>query len=178
MLICIFASFLTQRVLKLWWLWIYQNFAVKRISARIVSGWVNSRKVWFKRVKNKQYYVITSDPYISPLELNCINLNKCMDIVPTMVEAIIGEWLSLESRHSFNSSNIFPWSHTHKSKLQITNQTGLVQGNRVYMTKKHIYQFDMTNDYPFGPFNLDQVYVKGLINLVYSSVILLLVLLN
>jgi hypothetical protein len=46
------------------------------------------------------------------------------------------------------------------------------------MTKKHIYQFDMTNDYPFGPFNLDQVYVKGLINLVYSSVILLLVLLN
>jgi len=41
-LICIFAPFLTQRVLKLWWPWTYQNCAVKYTSARLVPKWVSS----------------------------------------------------------------------------------------------------------------------------------------
>jgi hypothetical protein len=44
-LICIFATFLTKHVLKPWWPWTYQNSAVKRASARVVPGWVNSWEV-------------------------------------------------------------------------------------------------------------------------------------
>jgi hypothetical protein len=37
-LICINTSFMTQRVLKPWWLWTYQNSVVKRAFARAVPG--------------------------------------------------------------------------------------------------------------------------------------------
>jgi hypothetical protein len=50
-LICINAQFMKQRVLKLWWLWTYQNSAVKRTSARAISGWVTSWEVWFGEPK-------------------------------------------------------------------------------------------------------------------------------
>jgi hypothetical protein len=50
-LICINAQFMTQRVLKLWWSWIFQNFAVKRASARAIPGWVTSWKVWYEEPK-------------------------------------------------------------------------------------------------------------------------------
>jgi hypothetical protein len=50
-LICINAQFMTQRVLKPWWRWTYQNFAVKRASARAVTGKVTSWEVWFREPK-------------------------------------------------------------------------------------------------------------------------------
>jgi hypothetical protein len=50
-LICINAPFMTQRVLKLWWLWTYQSFAVERTSARAIPGWVTSWEVWFGKPK-------------------------------------------------------------------------------------------------------------------------------
>jgi len=50
-LICINASFMTQRVLKPWWSWTYQNSAVKRVSARAIPGWVTSWEVWFGEAK-------------------------------------------------------------------------------------------------------------------------------
>jgi len=50
-LICINASFMTQRVLKPWWSWTYQNSAVKRASARAILGWVTSWEVWFGEPK-------------------------------------------------------------------------------------------------------------------------------
>jgi hypothetical protein len=50
-LIWINAPFMTQRVLKPWWSWTYQNSAVKRTSARAISGWVTSWKVWFEEPK-------------------------------------------------------------------------------------------------------------------------------
>jgi hypothetical protein len=50
-LICINASFMTQRILKLWWSWTYQNSAVKRTSARAILGWVTSWEVWFGEPK-------------------------------------------------------------------------------------------------------------------------------
>jgi hypothetical protein len=40
MLICIFAHFLTQHILNLWWPWIYQNYAIKRAYTRVIPGWV------------------------------------------------------------------------------------------------------------------------------------------
>jgi hypothetical protein len=45
-LICINAQFMTQRVLKPWWQWTYQNSAVKRAAARAIPGWVTSWEVW------------------------------------------------------------------------------------------------------------------------------------
>jgi hypothetical protein len=57
-LICINASFMTQRVLKPWWLWTYQNSAVKRASAKAIPGWVTSWEVWFRGAKSGQYCVI------------------------------------------------------------------------------------------------------------------------
>jgi hypothetical protein len=50
-LICINASFMTQRVLKPWCRWTYQNCAVKRASARAIPGWVTSWEVWFREQK-------------------------------------------------------------------------------------------------------------------------------
>jgi len=50
-LICINAPFITQRVLKPWWPWTYQNSAVKRASARAILGWVISWEVWFREPK-------------------------------------------------------------------------------------------------------------------------------
>jgi hypothetical protein len=50
-LICIDALFITQRVLKPWWLWIYQNSAVKRAYAIAIPGWVTSWEVWFGEPK-------------------------------------------------------------------------------------------------------------------------------
>jgi len=50
-IICINASFMTQRVLKPWWLWIYQNSAVKRASARAIPGWVTSWEVRYGEPK-------------------------------------------------------------------------------------------------------------------------------
>jgi len=58
MLICIFAPFLTQCVLKPWWPWTHQNSAVKRASIRVVPGWVTSCNVWFGRAKSEQYCVV------------------------------------------------------------------------------------------------------------------------
>jgi len=57
-LICIFTSFLIQRILKLWWSWTYQNSAVKRASAREVQRWVTHWKIWLKRTKSGQYCII------------------------------------------------------------------------------------------------------------------------
>jgi hypothetical protein len=50
-LICMNAPFMTQRVLKPWWLWIYQNSAVKRASVRAIPGWVTSWEVWYGELK-------------------------------------------------------------------------------------------------------------------------------
>jgi len=50
-LICINAPFMTQRVLKSWWSWTYQNSAVKRASARAIPGWLTSWEVWFGEPK-------------------------------------------------------------------------------------------------------------------------------
>jgi hypothetical protein len=60
-LICINASFMTQHVLKPWWLWTYQNSVVKRASARVVLGWVTSWEVWFEGSKCGQYCVIVGE---------------------------------------------------------------------------------------------------------------------
>jgi hypothetical protein len=57
-LICINASFMTQRVLKPWWPWTYPNSAVKRASARVIPGWVTSWETWFGGAKSGQYCVI------------------------------------------------------------------------------------------------------------------------
>jgi len=57
-LICKNASFMTQRVLKSWWRWTYQNSAVKRASARVIPGWVTAWDVWFGGAKSGQYCVI------------------------------------------------------------------------------------------------------------------------
>jgi hypothetical protein len=57
-LICINASFMTQRVLKPWWSWTYQNSAVKHASAWAIPGWVTSWEVWFGGAKSGQYCVI------------------------------------------------------------------------------------------------------------------------
>jgi hypothetical protein len=54
-LICIFAPFLTQPVLKPWYPWTYQNSTIKNAIARVVPGWVTSWEVWFKRAKSEQY---------------------------------------------------------------------------------------------------------------------------
>jgi hypothetical protein len=56
-LICIFAPFLTQLVLKPWYPWTYQNSTIKNAIARVVLGWVTSWEVWFKRTKSGQYCV-------------------------------------------------------------------------------------------------------------------------
>jgi len=50
-LICINASFMTQRVLNPWWQWTYQNSAIKRASARAIPRWVTSWEVWFGEPK-------------------------------------------------------------------------------------------------------------------------------
>jgi len=52
-LICINAPFMTQRVLKPWWSWTYQNSAVKRAFARAILGWVTSWEVWFGEPKKR-----------------------------------------------------------------------------------------------------------------------------
>jgi hypothetical protein len=59
-LICINALFLTQRVLKQWWSWTYQNSAVKCASAIVVPRWVTSWEVWFRGAKSGQYCVVWS----------------------------------------------------------------------------------------------------------------------
>jgi hypothetical protein len=50
--------FLTQRVLKLWWSWIYQNSTVKHTSTRVLPRWVTSWEIWFREAKSGQYCVI------------------------------------------------------------------------------------------------------------------------
>jgi len=45
------APFMTQRVLKPWWSWTYQNSVVKRASARAIPGWVTSWEVWYGELK-------------------------------------------------------------------------------------------------------------------------------
>jgi hypothetical protein len=57
-LICINAPFLTQRVLKPWCPWTYQNSIVKRASMKVVPGWVIFCEVWFGGAKSGQYCVI------------------------------------------------------------------------------------------------------------------------
>jgi len=57
-LICINAPFMTQLILKPWWLWTYQNFAVKRAFARAIPRWVTFWEVWFGGAKSGQYCVI------------------------------------------------------------------------------------------------------------------------
>jgi hypothetical protein len=57
-LICIFASFLKQCALKLWWLWIYQNNVVKRAYAIVVQWWMIFYEVYFREVKNEQYCIV------------------------------------------------------------------------------------------------------------------------
>jgi hypothetical protein len=67
-LICIFASFLTQRSLKPWWPWTYQYSAVKCASAGVVPGCVTSWEVWFGGAKSGQYCVIGSESLQMVLE--------------------------------------------------------------------------------------------------------------
>jgi len=55
-LICINAPFMTQRILKSWWSWIYQNSVVKRASARTISRWVTSWEVWFEKLHKKRFW--------------------------------------------------------------------------------------------------------------------------
>jgi hypothetical protein len=50
-LICINAPYMTQRVLKSWWQWTYQNSAVKRAAARAIPEWVTSWEVWYGEPK-------------------------------------------------------------------------------------------------------------------------------
>jgi hypothetical protein len=85
-LICINALFMTQRVLKPWWLWTYQNSAVKRTSARVVSGWVTSWKVWFGEPKTDNivslgmgryiYYNIITNSYNGPKNVMWYNTDE------------------------------------------------------------------------------------------------------
>jgi len=72
-LICINAPFMTQRVLKPWWSWTYQNSAVKRAFARAIPRLVISWEVWFGEPKRGQYCVIggrslqmVSEPFAQP----------------------------------------------------------------------------------------------------------------
>jgi hypothetical protein len=62
-LICINAPFMTQRVLKSWWRWTYQNFAVKRVSARAIPGWVTSWEIWFGEPKANNIVSLGVDRY-------------------------------------------------------------------------------------------------------------------
>jgi hypothetical protein len=62
-LICINASFMTQRVLKPWWPWTYQNTAVKRASARAITWWVTSWEVWFWEPKADNIVSLGVDRY-------------------------------------------------------------------------------------------------------------------
>jgi len=55
---CINTPFLTQRVLKMWWSWTYQNSAIKLASTIVVPGWVTSWEVWFGGAKSGQYCVV------------------------------------------------------------------------------------------------------------------------
>jgi len=59
-------TLLEQRILKPWWPWTYQNFAVKRASARVVLGWVTSWEVWFGGAKSEQYCVVGVGRYKWP----------------------------------------------------------------------------------------------------------------
>jgi len=55
-LICINSSFITQRILKPWWSWTYQNSVVKRTSARAINsrmGDLLGSLVW--GAKSRQY---------------------------------------------------------------------------------------------------------------------------
>jgi hypothetical protein len=67
-LICINAPFMTQRVLKTWWQWTYQNSAVKRVSARAIPGWVTSWKVWYGEPKADSIVSLGVDRYKMVLE--------------------------------------------------------------------------------------------------------------
>jgi hypothetical protein len=62
-LICINAPFMTQRVLKPWWQWTYQNSAVKRAAARAISGWVTSWEVWYEEPKADSIVSLGVDRY-------------------------------------------------------------------------------------------------------------------
>jgi hypothetical protein len=59
MLICIFAPFLTQHVLKSWWSWTYQNFAVKHASARIVLELVKNHAMQEKKIYVSMWVLLT-----------------------------------------------------------------------------------------------------------------------
>jgi hypothetical protein len=63
-LICINASFMTQRILKPWWLWTYQNSAVKCASARAIPAWVTSWEVWFGEPKADNIVSLRVSHYI------------------------------------------------------------------------------------------------------------------
>jgi hypothetical protein len=62
-LICINAPFMTQRVLKPWWLWTYQNSTVKRASTRAIPGWVTSWEVWYGEPKADNIVSLGVDRY-------------------------------------------------------------------------------------------------------------------
>jgi hypothetical protein len=62
-LICINAPYMTQRVLKPWWSWTYQNSAVKRAAARAIPGWVTSWEVWYGEPKADSIVSLGVDRY-------------------------------------------------------------------------------------------------------------------
>jgi hypothetical protein len=65
-LICINAPYMTQRVLKPWWQWTYQNSAVKRAVARAIPGWVTSWEVWYGEPKADSIVSLGVDRYNQP----------------------------------------------------------------------------------------------------------------
>jgi hypothetical protein len=62
-LMCINAPFMTQRVLKPWWSWTYQNSAVKRAAAKAIPGWVTSWEVWYGEPKADSIVSLGVDRY-------------------------------------------------------------------------------------------------------------------
>jgi hypothetical protein len=63
---------MTQRVLKSWWRWTYQNFAVKRASARAIPEWVTPWEIWFGEPKANNIVSFGVDRYIErPDDLLC-----------------------------------------------------------------------------------------------------------
>jgi hypothetical protein len=66
-LICINAPYMTQRVLKPWWQWTYQNSAVKRATARAIPGWVTSWEIWYGEPKADNIVSLGVDRYTRDL---------------------------------------------------------------------------------------------------------------
>jgi len=79
-LICINAPFITQRILKSWWSWTYQNSAVKRASARVIPRWVISWEVWFGKPKADNIVSLGVGRYNSIENWGCSESTKYVPI--------------------------------------------------------------------------------------------------